>query len=176
MSTRAFVGTLVGATIVANMVASLSYWLGLIAVIIGAVFLLLSWQELSIKRRVASSVALLLIVILWQGYSSDRQYINIAKNMSCSANQEYTIGQVLGTVCKRPRWNCFASREEEGTQIVEFTGKTKKGTILLQFAVKDSESSGETRYAEFNGKQMSLFEIAAFFNQAYDEYIKKQGK
>lgn len=174
MSGRTFAGTLVAATIVANIATSLSYWLGLLAVIIGAGFLLLSWKELSVNRRVACSVALLLVAILWRGYSSDRKYIDIAKNMSCSANQSHTIGEVLGAVCKRPRWNCFASRDEEGTQIVEFTGKTKKGTILLQFAVRDSESSGETRYAEFNGEKMSLFEIAAFFSQAYDEYIKKR--
>jgi hypothetical protein len=176
MSTLAFVGTVVGAFLAAFVLASLSFWLGLLSVIVGTGVLVLAWKELSGMRRVACSVALVWFVFCWFGYLGENKRITAVKNMACPADKRHSIGQVLDAVCTRPDWNCFESREEDGKHIIEFRGKTKKGVVLLQFGVRGSEPIGGLPYAEWDGKQMSAFEIASFFSNAYAEYAKKRGQ
>jgi hypothetical protein len=176
MSTRAFAATLIGATFIATMMASQSYLLGLLLLIVGVVLLLLRWTGLSVKRRIACTLAVLFFAMSWQHYATENKRIAEVKNLVCPASPRHTIGKVLDTVCKRRNWKCFENRADDGNYTVQFTGRTKKGEILLQFGLVGDKPSGKPPYAEFNGEKMSLLEVASFFNQADAEYTKKRGE
>lgn len=174
MSAIAFVGFLVGAILAAAFLARLSFWLGVLSVIVGAAVLVLAWKELSGMRRLACSVALGWFILCWIGYTAENDRIAAVKSMACPASPTHTIGRVLDTVCKNPRWECFEN--EDGFHTVKFTGKTKQGVLMMQFGIIDNEPIEKSPYAELNGDKLSMFEVANFFSQADAEYSRKKGE
>ena len=115
--------------------------------------------------------AVVVVVVIFSLIFSDK-YVSIVKNGHLTEfSKTETVGEAFDDFFASPKWKSFKS--EKGDRIVEFNGECEyfdeRVKVCIQFEVDEDDESFEISYADIDGEDISLIELYAMLEAAYEE-------